>query len=39
MEALLTEYLPILIFLGLALLICCVMLGGSYLVARQNPNS
>ena len=39
MDALLTEYLPILIFLGLALLICCLMLGGSYLVARQNPNS
>jgi len=39
MEALLTEYLPILIFLGLAVVIVCVMLGGSYLVARQNPNS
>jgi NADH-quinone oxidoreductase subunit A len=39
MEALLTEYLPILIFLGLAVVIVCVMLGGSYLIARQNPNS
>jgi NADH:ubiquinone oxidoreductase subunit 3 (chain A) len=39
MEVLLTEYLPILIFLGLAVVICCVMLGGSYLVARQHPNS
>jgi NADH-quinone oxidoreductase subunit A len=39
MEALLTEYLPILIFLGLAFAIVCVMLGGSYLIARQHPNS
>ena len=39
MEALLTEYLPILIFLGLALAITGVMLLGSYLIARQNPNS
>ena len=39
MEALLTEYLPILIFLGLAVVICCVMTGASYLIARQNPNS
>jgi NADH-quinone oxidoreductase subunit A len=39
MEALLTEYLPILIFLALAFAIVCVMLGGSYLIARQHPNS
>ena len=39
MEALLTEYLPILIFLGLALVLVCAMVGGSYLVARQSPNS
>jgi NADH-quinone oxidoreductase subunit A len=39
MEDLLREYLPILIFLGLALVICCAAVGGSYLVARQNPNS
>ena len=39
MEALLREYLPILIFLGLALGIVLAMLGGSYLIARQNPNS
>ena len=38
MEALLTEYLPILIFLALAFAIVCVMLGGSYLIARQHPN-
>jgi NADH-quinone oxidoreductase subunit A len=39
MEDLLREYLPILIFLGLAFVIVCAMLGGSYFVARQNPNS
>ena len=39
MEALLKEYLPILIFLGLALGLVVAMLGGSYLIARQNPNS
>jgi NADH-quinone oxidoreductase subunit A len=39
MEALLKEYLPILIFLGLALALVLAMLGGSYLIARQNPNS
>ena len=39
MEALLKEYLPILIFLGLAFVLVLAMLGGSYLIARQNPNS
>ncbi len=39
MEDLLREYLPILIFLGLALVICLAAVGGSYLIARQNPNS
>ena len=39
MEALLKEYLPILIFLGLAFGLTCAMIGGSYLIARQNPNS
>ena len=39
MEALLKEYLPILIFLGLAFGLVCAMLGGSYLIARQHPNS
>ena len=33
MEALLREYLPILIFLGLAFALVCAMVGGSYLVA------
>ncbi|MBM3644706.1 MAG: NADH-quinone oxidoreductase subunit A [Alphaproteobacteria bacterium] len=39
MEALLKDYLPILIFFGLAIGLVCAMLGGSYLVARQAPNS
>lgn len=39
MEALLREYLPILIFLGLAVGLVIAMLAGSYLIARQNPNS
>jgi NADH-quinone oxidoreductase subunit A len=39
MEVLLKEYLPILIFLGLAFALVCAMLGGSYMIARQNPNS
>src|SRR4029079_585645 len=39
MGDLLREYLPILIFLGLALVICCAAVGGSYLIARQHPNS
>jgi NADH-quinone oxidoreductase subunit A len=39
MEVLLKEYLPILIFLALAFVLICAMLGGSYLIARQNPNS
>ena len=39
MEALLKEYLPILIFLGLAFALVLAMIGGSYLIARQNPNS
>src|SRR5262245_64823190 len=39
MEDLLREYLPILIFLGLAFALVCAMVGGSYLIARQNPNS
>jgi NADH-quinone oxidoreductase subunit A len=39
MEALLLEYLPIVIFLGLAMGLVLAMLGGSYLIAKQNPNS
>ena len=39
MNAFLAEYLPILIFLGIAVGLVCAMLGGSYLLARQNPDS
>jgi NADH-quinone oxidoreductase subunit A len=39
MEALLLEYLPIVIFLGLAMGLVLAMLGGSYLIAKQHPNS
>ena len=39
MEALLLEYLPIVIFLGLAMGLVVAMLGGSYLIAKQHPNS
>jgi NADH-quinone oxidoreductase subunit A len=35
----LAEYLPILIFLGIAVGLSMVMVGASYLVARQNPDS
>ncbi len=37
MDALLVEYLPILIFIGLAVVISAVMLGASYLVVTQHP--
>jgi NADH-quinone oxidoreductase subunit A len=39
MEALLTQYLPILIFLAIAVGLVGAMLGGSYIIARQNPDS
>jgi NADH-quinone oxidoreductase subunit A len=39
MEELLLEYLPIVIFLGLAMGLVLAMLGGSYLIAKQHPNS
>src|ERR1700754_14281 len=39
MSALLNEYLPILVFIGIAAGLVTVMIGGSYLVARQNPDS
>ena len=39
MEALLQEYLPILIFLGIALVIAVICIGGSYIVVRQHPDS
>ena len=37
MDALLVEYLPILIFIGLAVAITVVMLGASYIVVPQHP--
>jgi len=39
MDALLTEYLPILVFIGIAVGLVIAMLGGSYVIARQNPDS
>ncbi|MBL8673384.1 MAG: NADH-quinone oxidoreductase subunit A [Rhodospirillales bacterium] len=39
MNALLFEYLPILIFIGIALGVVVAMVGGSWLIARQNPDS
>ncbi|MGF1611865.1 MAG: NADH-quinone oxidoreductase subunit A [Kiloniellales bacterium] len=39
MDALLMEYLPILIFLGIAVALAGAMLGASYLLARQRPDS
>jgi NADH-quinone oxidoreductase subunit A len=39
MQNLLQEYLPILIFMGIAIGIVAAMVGGSYLIARQNPDS
>ena len=37
MEALLLEYLPIMIFIGIAAVIATIAVGASYIVARQNP--
>ncbi len=39
MNALLAEYLPILIFLGIAIGLSAVIVIASYLVARQRPDS
>ena len=39
MESLLQEYLPILIFLGIAAAMSVVLVIASYVVARQNPDS
>ncbi|MFC4350782.1 NADH-quinone oxidoreductase subunit A [Fodinicurvata halophila] len=39
MNELLAEYLPILIFMGLALGLATVMIIASYLVARQRPDT
>ncbi|MCW9032677.1 MAG: NADH-quinone oxidoreductase subunit A [Alphaproteobacteria bacterium] len=39
MEALLSDYLPILIFLGIAIVLSAVMVGGSYIVVKQKPET
>jgi len=39
MEGLLREYLPILVFLGIAVALSLVMVVASYVVARQKPDS
>jgi NADH-quinone oxidoreductase subunit A len=39
MEGLLAEYLPILIFLGIAIALAAIMVAASYIVARQRPDS
>ena len=39
MESLLLEYLPILIFLGIAVGLAVVMVAASFIVARQRPDS
>jgi NADH-quinone oxidoreductase subunit A len=39
MEGLLAEYLPILIFIGIAVGLAGVMVAASYLVGRQRPDS
>jgi NADH-quinone oxidoreductase subunit A len=39
MENLLTEYFPILVFLVIAVGLAVVMVGASYIAAKQNPNS
>jgi NADH-quinone oxidoreductase subunit A len=39
MDALLAEYLPILIFLGIAVGLSVVVVAASYILARQRPDS
>jgi NADH-quinone oxidoreductase subunit A len=39
MQALLSAYLPILIFLGIAVALAIIMIAASYIVARQKPDS
>ncbi|HIJ43832.1 MAG: NADH-quinone oxidoreductase subunit A [Rhodospirillales bacterium] len=39
MDAMLLEYLPILIFLGLATAISAIAVGASFIIARQRPDS
>jgi NADH-quinone oxidoreductase subunit A len=39
MDQLLAEYLPILMFLGIAVALATVMVAAAYIVARQRPDS
>ncbi len=39
MDALLLEYLPILMFLGIAIALAVAMVGASYVIAKQRPDS
>ena len=39
MNALLAEYLPILIFLGIAVALSVLIVAASYIIARQRPDS
>ena len=39
MEALLLEYLPILIFLGIAVALSAAMIAASYIIAKQRPDA
>jgi NADH-quinone oxidoreductase subunit A len=39
MQALLSAYLPILIFLGIAVALAALLVGASYIVAHQKPDS
>jgi NADH-quinone oxidoreductase subunit A len=39
MEDILREYLPILVFLGIAIAIAVIAIGASYIVAPQRPDS
>lgn len=39
MAELLSEYFPILVFIGIAMVISLVMIAGSMIVARQHPDS
>lgn len=38
MDAMLVEYLPILIFLGIAVVVSGICIAGSWMVAKQNPD-
>jgi len=38
MDALLVEYFPILLFLGIAIAISAIAVGASYIVVRQHPD-